>query len=56
MARLLFVDQDVRPARGETNAFLPGTLLVLCHVRSVDIKPDAGFLYQLGASGWRATP
>ena len=37
--RTLFIDPEGRPALGESNMHLPGTLTALCHVREVELQP-----------------
>ncbi len=51
LGRLLFVDRQPRTLAGSTNVYLPGTLLVLCSVRSVAVAPAAGFTYRWQRAG-----
>ena len=51
LGRLLFVHRQPRALAGSTNVYLPGTLLVLCSVRSVAIAPAAGFTYRWQRAG-----
>ncbi|MBE7384756.1 MAG: hypothetical protein F6J95_025495 [Leptolyngbya sp. SIO1E4] len=58
--RTLFLDNTPRPFRGQSEVFLPGTLLVLCFARRVVVHPngtpDSGTRYVWQRSQAEAAP